>query len=375
MRSEPLTRSHPGLAKEADGWDPGTVSAGSSKKLPWRCPLGHRYEARVSHRANDQTRCPYCTNRLVLRGFNDLATTHPHIAAEADGWDPTTVVPGSAKGATWKCRYGHPSWKAKVGVRTGLNLTNGVGTGCPYCSGRVPIVGVSDLATTRPDLAAQADEWDPTTVKANANVRRRWRCQEGHVWTAYVFSRARDDRGCPHCSGRIVTSGVNDLATLYPDIAAELADGDPRTLHAGTKRKHRWRCSEGHEWEAAVNTRTRRLATGCPTCATSGFDPKKPAWLYLLEHDTWQLLQIGITNRPDGRIATHRRNGWRLVELARIEGSDARRLERSILERVRLAGGKRPTTRFDGYSESWTVASFPALSLSELVGDVTSGGS
>lgn len=27
----------------------------------------------------------------VLRGFNDLATTHPEIAKEADGWDPTTV--------------------------------------------------------------------------------------------------------------------------------------------------------------------------------------------------------------------------------------------------------------------------------------------
>ena len=29
----------------------------------------------------------------VLRGFSDLATTHPKIAEEADGWDPTTVRP------------------------------------------------------------------------------------------------------------------------------------------------------------------------------------------------------------------------------------------------------------------------------------------
>lgn len=29
----------------------------------------------------------------VLRGFSDLATTHPKIAKEADGWDPTTVRP------------------------------------------------------------------------------------------------------------------------------------------------------------------------------------------------------------------------------------------------------------------------------------------
>lgn len=28
--------------------------------------------------------CPYCKNRKLLRGFNDLATAHPWLAAE---WD------------------------------------------------------------------------------------------------------------------------------------------------------------------------------------------------------------------------------------------------------------------------------------------------
>ena len=32
--------------------------------------------------------------KLVV-GINDLATLHPEIASEADGWDPKTITPGS----------------------------------------------------------------------------------------------------------------------------------------------------------------------------------------------------------------------------------------------------------------------------------------
>ena len=31
------------------------------------------------------------------QGVNDLATLHPEVAAEADGWDPSTVTSGSNK--------------------------------------------------------------------------------------------------------------------------------------------------------------------------------------------------------------------------------------------------------------------------------------
>ncbi|MGH9080998.1 MAG: zinc-ribbon domain-containing protein [Acidimicrobiales bacterium] len=185
--------------------------------------------------------------------------------------------------------------------------------------------------------------------------------------TAYVFSRARDDRGCPQCSGRVVWPGVNDLVTLYPEVAAELVDADPRTIHAGTKKKCRWRCIDGHEWEAGVSTRTRKLATGCPVCASSGFDPSKPAWLYLLRHQEAGLLQIGITNSPQSRLATHQRGGWTLLDQVPVDGSAARAMEREILDTVRAAGAKQPRQRFDGYTESWSSVAYPTASLAELV--------
>ena len=83
-----LSIVHPELVKE---WDydknapitPDMVTIGSDQKYWWICKQGHHYEASVSHRSSGQN-CPFCSNKKVLKGYNDLSTTHPEIAAE---WD------------------------------------------------------------------------------------------------------------------------------------------------------------------------------------------------------------------------------------------------------------------------------------------------
>jgi hypothetical protein len=59
--------------------------------------------------------------------LNDLATTHPELAKEAHGWDPTAVIAGSHKLRSWICQYGH-SWKAQPNNRTSSM------SGCPSCA-------------------------------------------------------------------------------------------------------------------------------------------------------------------------------------------------------------------------------------------------
>ena len=41
--------------------------------------------------------------KKLIAGINDVATLHPEVAAEADGWDPSTVHCESAKKLKWKC--------------------------------------------------------------------------------------------------------------------------------------------------------------------------------------------------------------------------------------------------------------------------------
>ncbi len=44
---QPLSVTHPELAKEANGWDPATLTFGSGKKMSWKCPKGHVYQTSV----------------------------------------------------------------------------------------------------------------------------------------------------------------------------------------------------------------------------------------------------------------------------------------------------------------------------------------
>ena len=132
-----LQNNNPKLAEE---WDyeknrdltPNDIIATSNKKVWWKCSKGHEWEASISKR-NSGTGCPYCSNRKVLRGFNDLATKYPMLLKE---WNysrnkdinPEETIYGSYKRVWWKCsKCGH-EWQTLIATRTIQ------GCNCPICS-------------------------------------------------------------------------------------------------------------------------------------------------------------------------------------------------------------------------------------------------
>ena len=132
------------------------------------------------------------------------------------------------------------------------------------------------------------DEWDaarnlpltPQSVTHGSHAQVWWRCAHGHSWRAAVKSRV-SGCGCPVCAGRQLLPGENDLATLFPELAAQW-DPDrngpltPRDVPPGTKKKVWWRCAHGHRWSAPVCARTRSRS-GCPVCAGTQQRPRPPA--------------------------------------------------------------------------------------------------
>jgi len=348
---------HQDLASQAVGWDPSTVTSGSSEKRVWRCEAGHEWEARISHRANGSG-CPICTKRRIIKGVNDLGTTHPKLAAQAVGWDPTAIGSGTPKLLRWRCDLDH-EWTTRVDVRSS-------GSDCPYCSHHKLWPGFNDLATTHPDLATQAFGWDPATCMAGLNEKRHWRCELGHEWDAIVASRLSGNN-CPVCRGRQLLVGFNDLASRHPELVAEADGWNPTTVVSGSKKKLPWRCIEGHAWVATVASRTRRNAAGCPSCTGYGFSSDMPGYLYLIAHEDWSLLKVGISNVPQSRIGLHETRGWHLIDqVGPMPGNDVHDLEQKILKVLRSRKVGPPTRQFDGYTESWVQSSFPVERLEEL---------
>ncbi len=134
-----LASAFPAVAAQWDGeknlpLTPGKVTPFSNRVVWWRCEQGHSFRMAVSVRTSKTCGCPYCANRKVLVGYNDLASQMPDIAAQ---WDPELngaltpdkVTSGSTKKVWWHCPEDHV-WKAVVYSRTGPDRT-----GCPVCAG------------------------------------------------------------------------------------------------------------------------------------------------------------------------------------------------------------------------------------------------
>ncbi len=369
-----LATTHPELASQAYGWDPTSVRAGTHKKLSWRCSLGHIFtasgEARLIETGNG---CRVCGRSQLLKGYNDLATTHPEIASQADGWDPKDFVSGNNSKRKWKCPTGH-TYETSISSRTNTHKGEGraaKGTDCPICAGKKVLKGFNDLGTTHPQIAAQAFEWDPETVTAGSKKRKDWKCQLGHVWSADVGNRTSQNLGCPFCSNQKVLAGFNDLQTTNPNLALEAHLWDPSTVTQGANVKRKWKCPEGHTWEALVVNRSGR-GDGCPSCAQSGYDPNKNGWLYFLSHPEWEMFQIGITNFPDDRLGSHKRLGWEVVELrGPMDGHLTKKWETSILRMLKAKGADLSNSsiagKFDGYSEAWSKNKFASNSIKDLM--------
>lgn len=286
-----IAQTHPQIADEWNYKKNGTLeppnfTKGSNVKVWWKCKLGHEWKAIISQRTGGQN-CPYCSNQRVLKGFNDLTTTHPEVAKQ---WHttknktlPEEVTYGTAKKFWWKCKKGH-SYKTKIS-----SVINGCS--CPYCNNRKILKGYNDLATTHPNLA---NEWHPTKNKLKStevgyNDKRKfwWECKKGHVFETKIAGKKRMVKGCPYCSGYKTWPGYNDFATTHPEIAKEWHptknELKPTEIKSTSKKTVWWKCKKGHEWKACVYSRSRGFGN-CPKCnneKTSYWESKYPkALLY-----------------------------------------------------------------------------------------------
>ena len=283
-----------------------------------------------------------------------MATLYPEVAREADGWDPATITAGNNAKRQWLCKDGH-TWNAVVNSRTHANR------GCPFCAGQRAIPGVNDLATLYPEVAKEADGWDPSVVAGRSHKKLRWRCEKGHTWSATVTNRtAPGSCGCPYCGGKKVLAGFNDLATLFPLVAAEADGWDASTVSAGSDKRLKWRCTEGHTWSARIYHRVPPTSSGCPTCADYGFKPGQPAWFYLLERPGEQ--QIGVTNVLGVRLNQHARKSWQKLEVVGpFPGDQVLAFEKKLKEWLRKEVGLVPGTH-----ENWFTTKLEVQSLAEL---------
>lgn len=249
-----------------------SLTSGSNLKIWWKCEKGHEYEAQVYNRTNGRG-CPYCSNKRILIGYNDLFTTSPFLEKiwdfEKNSIDPHTVNSGSSKKVYWKCPNGH-NWIQEIRV-----VNNG--TRCPYCNRHTPINGENDFATLYPNLLS---EWDynkntilPNSILPGSEKIVWWICSKGHHYKCRINSRTLRNSGCPYCSNKKIIVGYNDLFSIKPKLKEfwnyekNMALGIiPEKYTYGSNKKVWWKCKYNHEWKASIS-HVSSLSTFCPICS------------------------------------------------------------------------------------------------------------
>lgn len=225
---------------------------GRSSKEPvrWRCPEGHIYSTAPFNRFNGVGRCPVC---------RDAEKAEARADREAEQREKARLRAERKAAAAEDARQRREDKRAAAAEDARARAVARL-----EASGRL-------LSQVAPDIAAQLVGADPAQIAAGSGVPQTWECSEGHCWEATPHDRVGKGAGCPMCSGRVVSPGVNDLRSRFPDIAGELSgDVDPSTVSFGSNRPYRWCCREcGNEWTTTPNDRTYG-GRGCPRCSHTG---------------------------------------------------------------------------------------------------------
>jgi len=121
------------------------------------------------------------------------------------------------------------------------------------------------------DYEANAD-LDPNKITYGSHIKAWWKCSKcGYKWQTQIQVRTQGHSSCHRCTNTALIHGVNDLETLFPEIAKEWHPTKNGSLKAsdikpGRRYKAWWKCSKcGHEWQISPNNRTSNKS-GCPKC-------------------------------------------------------------------------------------------------------------
>lgn len=303
---------------------PDMVTFGSGKVAWWLGDCGHSWNMKICTRTGQNQGCPYCAGKKVLSGFNDLLTTHPNIAAQ---WHPTlntkfsieSITAGSDHRVWWLGECGH-EWDGAVRFRTKNEDSK-----CPLCLGRRIIRGINDFPTTHPELFKNWDifknaKLDPFAMGAGSKIKVWWKCENKHEWFSKIAEQSlKEGIYCAFCAGKRLFTGLNDLETLYPEIAKKWHSTKNTTLASEVSPESHdnawWIGQCGHEWKASIRNRCKNNA-GCPYCSNrillSGFNDLRSARPEIASQ--WDYSKNDSSLNPDNTIISDPIRIWWVCE-------------------------------------------------------------
>lgn len=258
------------LASNKGGELLSTAYKGNKVKLRWRCTNGHVWEATPNQIKNGHW-CRFCAGqRLWVPGVDEAIARLEEcrsLAMAKGGQCLSAAYLGNNYELQWRCADGH-EWEVSPHAIKSDNW-------CPFCAKKqfwLPGKNHNEagLEECRSHAASKGGLCLAETY-TNRFTKVLWRCSNLHEWEANPGNVIAGGTWCPYCSGVLIWSPGHNQAEarlLECQLFAEAKGGlCLSTMYLGNNKVLRWRCVDGHEWEA--NPNNIKSGWWCPTCSAS----------------------------------------------------------------------------------------------------------
>lgn len=253
------------------------IFSNSNDIIEWICRKCHRnFKAKISNRAEDDECCPYCSNRKLIKGINDLATTHPHLIKEWSSLNDrqlSCLTNKSSYKAWWNCSACSNTYQQVVRDKLISKIS------CPYCRKVKILKGFNDLATTHPWLFKEwstSNDRDFSSLMCNSNYKAWWKCSEcSREYQQTVKKKILMNISCClFCQKNKVLKGFNDLATTHEyllnewDYLNNILLAKPTEIDEKSNRIVWWICKDdqNHRYKFKINEKIKYEKRNLITC-------------------------------------------------------------------------------------------------------------
>ena len=276
-RIRPIVDDFPELAKLYDKSNQipiEKIPAVWQKSYTWKCPNPQHpsFKSTISTMVHaiktGNTGCPYCSKKKTVPE-ESFGAKHPELLNE---WAPENKISPyetaeySCRKILWKCTEGH-SWYATPGMRAkGYKK-------CPECSTNGRSKKLIDYFPDSVDFYSSDNTVPLESISFRSTQKYIWECNYGHLYedsADHIYIRGRI--ACPVCENRLVIPGTNDLATMYPEIAAEYSTDNSTPVNevsiVSKDVSTFWTCPQGHKFTRSVAFHIESNGS-CPVCTRS----------------------------------------------------------------------------------------------------------
>ena len=259
------------------------ATLGCHNKAWWICVKGHSYEQEIRSKVKG-VGCPICSNKKVLKGYNDLATTNPKLLKEWNyskneilGLNPESVTKGAEKKVWWICPKCNESYECYIYSKKEKQ-------GCPYCRKLIG-VGVNDIFTIKP---CWKKYWNyeenekrginPYNLRRRSHIKVNWICSICGKSFDRLLAKTKEEVICNNCARnkgalkRIKTyiEKYGSLLERYPEILKEWdyeknTELNPNEVTSHSEQKVWWICPYGHSYKSSIAHKVD--GRGCPKCS------------------------------------------------------------------------------------------------------------